>query len=100
MHSTEFTRLAQAADNNGWTIVAMCEIPASPGTYPSAWVIAERDYMPFTDWLVTMAVLPDNRERNEEPAEAFFTWSTYDMTRVQAQQLFEMKNAEEIRKAA
>lgn len=94
MHSTEFTRLAQAADMNGWTIVAMCDIPASPGTYPSAWTICERGEGYTADWLVTMGVLPDNGD------DAFFTWSTYDLNRVQAQQLFEMKNAEEIRKAA
>jgi len=100
MHSTEMTRLAQAADNNGWTIVALCEIPPSPGTYPSAWCVCERETLRERSYVVTMGVLPDNRERNEEMPEAFFTWSTYDMSRVKAQQLFEVKNAEEIRKAA
>ena len=97
MHSTAFTRLAQAADRNGWTIVAFCEIPPAPGTYPSAWVVAERDYCEPTDYLVSMGVLPDDGDDNHE---AFFTWSTYDMTRENAQRLFADKVAEEIRKAA
>lgn len=96
MHSTQFTRLAQAADMNGWTIIAMCEIPASQGTYPAAWCIIERDHHAPIDYAVTMGVLPD-----EDPVnDAFFTWSTYDLTRQQAQQMFERKGAEEIRKAA
>lgn len=88
------TALAQAADMNGWTIVALCEIPASQGTYPSAIVIAERDYMAPIDYVVTMGVLPT------EDREAFFTGSDYDMTRIDAQLLFEKRVAEELRRAA
>lgn len=95
MHSTEFTRLAQAADNNGWTIVAMCEIPPSPGSYPSAWVICDADVRAPREYLVTMGVMPEA----DEDRDAFFTWSTYDLTRDDAQRLFDQKNAEEIRKA-
>jgi len=95
MHSTQFTALAQAADMNGWTIVAMCDIPASQGTYPAAWVIIERDYRAPIDYAVTMGVVPDEADR-----EAFFTSSTYDLTREKAQKLFEQKCANEIRKAA
>lgn len=94
MHSTQMTALAQAADNNGWTIVALCEIPASPGTYPSAWCVCERDYMRPQDYLVGMGVIPDESDR-----EAFFTWVTYDMTRDAAQALFNEKNTGEIRRA-
>jgi hypothetical protein len=93
MHSTQMTALAQAADANGWTIVALCEIPASQGTYPSAWVIAERDYISPIDYVVSMGVLPT------EDREAHFTWSTYDLTRDRAQSLFNEKNTAEIRRA-
>jgi hypothetical protein len=103
MHSTQFTRLAQAADYNGWTILAMCEIPPSPGSYPSAWCVCERDLFAGdaerpTNYVVTMGVIREDNEDDRE--DAFFTWSTYDLNRVQAQQIFEQKNAEEIRKAA
>lgn len=94
MHSTEFTRLAQAADMNGWTIVAMADIPASQGTYPAAWCIIERDHHAPIDYAVTMGVLPDDAGR-----VAFFTSSIYDLTREKAQQVFEQKVATELRRA-
>lgn len=75
MHSSQFTRLAQAADMNAWTISAMVELPADGSTYPAAICVIEREFAPFADmrYGVSMGVLPTDDE-------AFFTNSTYDVT--------------------
>ena len=81
MHSSEFRRLALAADNNGWTISATVERPPSPGSYPSAWCVCEReDDRDGRNYILTLGVLPnDSALGTDVEREAFFTSSTYRM---------------------
>lgn len=77
MHSTQFTRLARAADEFGFTIVAFVELAPSEGTYPAArCLLHDPDRPADRAYAVSMGVLP-----TEDDREAFFTGSTYDLDR-------------------
>lgn len=104
MHSTQFTRLARAADNNAWEVVAFVERPPSQGCYPSAWVICKRDHAPHSDreYLLTMGVMPDGHLETGDhgesvPPPAFFTSSRYDMDWPEATAALAMEVGQDVR---
>ena len=76
MHSTDYTRLAQAADQFGYIIVAFVELAPAEGTYPAAYcLLHDPDRPAHRAYATSMGVLPT------EGREAFFTSSSYDMSR-------------------
>jgi hypothetical protein len=95
MHSTQFTRLAQAADEFGFTIVAIVEMAPAEGTYPAArCILHDPDRPAARAYATSMGVLPDE-------GEAFFTSSHYDMSRSAALKLFaDLDVAAEFRRAS
>lgn len=89
MHSTQYQRLAQAADSFFTSIVAMVAMPAEQGTYPSAWCILVDDSKPAERaFSVSMGVLPVEPGR-----EAFFTSSYHGVSQQRAAELFAQKLA-------
>lgn len=73
MHSTMFTKIAQAADNDlDAEVFILVELPDRMGDYPAAIVGWKRDEGLRTSRGVHMAVIPTNEDR-----EAFFVDGTY-----------------------
>lgn len=84
MHSTQFTKLAQAADEFGYVIVAFVEIAPSEGTYPAVFaVLHDPDRPADRAYATSMGVVP-----TEEDRVAFFCSSHYDLSRSAALKRF------------
>lgn len=82
MHSSDYLRLAQAADGFGYVIVAFVELAPAEGTYPAAYcLLHDPDRPAERAYATSMGVLPDN-------GEAFFTSSSYDYSRSKGLQVF------------
>lgn len=94
MHSKQFTRLAQAADKFGFTIVAFVELAPSEGTYPAALTLLhDPDRPAHRAYATSMGVLPTD-------GEAFFCSSHYDLSRSEGLKTFgEIDVASEFRRA-
>jgi hypothetical protein len=94
MHSTQFTRLAQAADEFGFTIVAFVELAPAEGTHPAAYCLLHDPDRPASRaYATSMGVLPDD-------GEAFFCSSSYDMDRVDGLHSFQTDVLREFNSAA
>jgi hypothetical protein len=84
MHSSAFTLLARAADNFGYVIVGMLELAPSEGTYPAARCVLHNPDAPADRaFAVSLGVMP-----TEDDRPAFFTGSTYDLSRSKGIALF------------
>lgn len=82
MHSTQFTRLARAADEFGYVIVAFVELAPAEGTYPAAYcLLHDPDRPAERAYATSMGVLPND-------GEAFFTSSSYDYSRSDGLKVF------------
>lgn len=94
MNSTDYTRLAQAADEFGYTIVAFAEIPPSEGTYPGVRAVLHNPDRPDERaYATSMGVLPDGHDHTGDngesvPPRAFFCASAYDLSRERAFERF------------
>jgi len=101
MHSTQFTALAQAADEFGFTIHSMSFLPRGEGTYAGCTAILhdpDRD-IERGQYAVGLGVLPDPEDRDGR-IEAYWAYCTYDLTLERALDLFTTNTLRENRLGA
>jgi hypothetical protein len=87
MHSTQYTRVARAADSFGFSVVMAAAQPGDDGSYPSVFCVLYDDSRPFDRAFATgTCALPDARDLPVNPA--FFFGGCYDLSRERAIERF------------
>lgn len=85
MTSRNFSRLSDAASDNGWTIDAVADAPDRRGSYPAAFVLAFNSAA--SEYVVTVGVLPN------DGGSAFFTDSEYIARHDDATDFFHLRHS-------